>query len=222
MYIGAVVFIAIQLAIVNFRVEGSSMRPTLLPGHYLMVNKLVYFPVDTDRLGMIVPFWQPDEPGRIYLGRSPRQGDVVVFDYPEDTQRQFVKRIIGEPGQRVQITGGQVIVDGARLDESYLPGISTGDMHPVRLGDGEYFVMGDNRSGKPGFPALGGRCRPTTSSGRCGRFTGRGRRGGCRGEGVPAIIGTATGVKTLLPEGESRYPPLAYLGRANWIMITPS
>ena len=146
-YIGAVVFIAIQLAVVNFRVEGSSMRPTLLPGHYLMVNKLVYFPVDTKRLGMIIPFWLPDEPGRTYLGRSPRQGDVVVFDYPEDPQRQFVKRIVGEPGQRVRIEGGQVFVDGARLDESYLRGMSTSDMHPVRLNESEYFVMGDNRSG---------------------------------------------------------------------------
>ena len=146
-YIGAVVFIAIQLAVVNFRVEGSSMRPTLLPGHYLMVNKLVYVPVDTERLGMIVPFWQPEEAGRIYLGRTPKRGDVVVFDYPEDPQRQFVKRIIGEPGERVQIEGGRVSVDGVRLDEDYLRSISSTNMHPVRLGDGEYFVMGDNRTG---------------------------------------------------------------------------
>ncbi len=146
-YIGAVVFIAIQLAVVNFRVEGSSMRPTLLPGHYLMVNKLVYFPVDTERLGMIIPFWQPAEPGRVYLGRSPRRGDVVVFDYPEDPQRQFVKRIIAGPGERIQIEGGQVSVDGVRLEEEYLRRISTTSMHPVRLADDEYFVMGDNRTG---------------------------------------------------------------------------
>ncbi len=146
-YIGAVVFIAIQLAVVNFRVEGSSMRPTLLPGHYLMVNKLVYFPVDTERLGLIIPFWQPQDPGRVYVGRSPRQGDVVVFDYPENPQRQFVKRIIGEPGDQVEIQEGQVRVNGVRLDEAYLPDISTSDMHPVRLDDDEYFVMGDNRGG---------------------------------------------------------------------------
>ena len=146
-YIGAAVFIAIQLAVVNFRVEGSSMRPTLSPGHYLMVNKLVYFPLDTERLGMIIPFWMPEEPGRVYLGRSPRQGDVVVFDYPEDPQRQFVKRIIAEPGDRVEITEGRVRVNGVGLNEPYLRSISTSSMHPVRLDDGEYFVMGDNRSG---------------------------------------------------------------------------
>ncbi len=146
-YIGALVFIAIQLAVVNFRVEGSSMRPTLLPGHYLMVNKLVYFPVDTHRMGMVIPFWQPAEPGRVYLGRAPQQGDVVVFDYPEDPQRQFVKRVIGGPGQRVQITDGRVRVDGEALDEPYLRGNSTRDMHPVLLNENEYFVMGDNRNG---------------------------------------------------------------------------
>ena len=51
--IGIVVFVAIQIAVANFRVEGSSMRPTLLPGHYLMVNKLVYYQLDTERLGKI-------------------------------------------------------------------------------------------------------------------------------------------------------------------------
>lgn len=92
-------------------------------------------------------FWQPEDAGRIYLGRTPKRGDVVVFDYPEDPQRQFVKRIIGEPGERVQIEGGQVSVDGVRLDEDYLRSISSTNMHPVRLGEGEYFVMGDNRTG---------------------------------------------------------------------------
>ncbi len=145
--IGAVVFIVIQLAVVNFRVEGSSMRPTLLPGHYLMVNKLIYFPMEMHRLGMIIPFWQPETEDRVYLGRNPRGGDMVVFDYPQDPERQFVKRIIAEPGQRVEITDGYVSVDGDRLDEPYLNGIATSNMHPVRLSDDEYFVMGDNRGG---------------------------------------------------------------------------
>ena len=145
--IGAVIFVAIQAALVNFRVEGSSMRPTLLPGHYLMVNKLVYFQLDTHRLGMIIPFWQPAEPGEVYVGRAPRRGDVVVFDYPEDPQRQFVKRIIGEPGDRVSIDDGRVSVNGAPLEEPYLTDLGDSAMHVIVLDDGEYFVMGDNRNG---------------------------------------------------------------------------
>ena len=145
--IGMVIFVAIQSALVNFRVEGSSMQPTLLPGHYLMVNKLVYFQLDTERLGMIVPFWQPQEPGEPYLGRTPRRGDVVVFDYPEDPRRQFVKRIIGEPGDLVSIDAGRVSVNGAVLDETYLTELGNSSMHTVALDDGEYFVLGDNRRG---------------------------------------------------------------------------
>ena len=145
--IGMVIFVAIQSALVNFRVEGSSMQPTLLPGHYLMVNKLVYFQLDTERLGMIVPFWQPQEPGEPYLGRTPRRGDVVVFDYPEDPRRQFVKRIIGEPGDLVSIDAGRVSVNGAVLDEAYLTELGNSSMHTVALDDGEYFVLGDNRRG---------------------------------------------------------------------------
>ena len=80
--IGVMVFIAIQVAVANFRVEGSSMRPTLLPGHYLMVNKLVYYQLDTERLGKIIPFWKPEEPQLIHAIRPPQRGDVIVFDYP--------------------------------------------------------------------------------------------------------------------------------------------
>ncbi len=145
--IGVVIFIAIQTALVNFRVEGSSMQPTLMPGHYLMVNKLTYFQLDTERLGMIIPFWQPAEPGEMYLGRAPRRGDVVVFDYPEDRRRQFVKRIIGEPGDQVAIDAGRVSVNGAPLSEPYLTDRGDSSMHTVTLEEDEYFVMGDNRMG---------------------------------------------------------------------------
>ena len=111
--IGVVVFIAIQAAVANFRVEGSSMRPTLLPGHYLMVNKLVYHQVDTYRLARLFPSGCPGEPRMVHNGaRAARRGDVIVFNYPLEPERQFVKRIIGEPGDRVVIAGGRVIVNG--------------------------------------------------------------------------------------------------------------
>ncbi len=145
--IGLLVFTAIQVALVNFRVEGSSMRPTLLPGHYLMVGKLLYCRLDTDRLGKIIPFWQPGEPQLVYLVRPPARGDVIVFDYPRDTERQFVKRIVGEPGDVVSIHDGVVSIDSVPLDEPYLQVLGRSDMHSVRLEDDEYFVLGDNRTG---------------------------------------------------------------------------
>ena len=144
--IAVVMFIAIQLALANFQVEGTSMQPSLQPGNYLMVSKLVYASVDAHRFGMIIPFWQPgDSSEHVHLARQPRRGDVIVFNYPENPERQFVKRIIAEPGQQVYIHNGYVVVDGRRLDEPYLNGVGTSDMHTVHLNSREYFVMGDNR-----------------------------------------------------------------------------
>lgn len=167
--VGVAVFIAIQLAVANFRVEGSSMRPTLLPGHYLIVNELVYHRIDAGRLGQIIPFWQPREPRALYIDtgrlgqiipfwqpREPRalyslrslsRGDIIVFNYPLEPERQFVKRIVAEPGDRIAIAGGRVSVNGEFLDEPYLTLRGDANMHPVQMDDGEYFVLGDNRSG---------------------------------------------------------------------------
>ena len=145
--IGIFVFIAIQVAVANFRVEGSSMRPTLSPGHYLMVNKLVYYQLDTERLGKIIPFWQPEQRKMIHAIRPPQRGDVIVFDYPLEPDRQFVKRIIGEPGDLVAITEGRVSVNNRVLDEPYLAFLGRTHMHAVRLAGDEYFVLGDNRNG---------------------------------------------------------------------------
>ena len=145
--IGVFVFIAIQVAVANFRVEGSSMRPTLSPGHYLMVNKLVYYQVDTERLGKIIPFWNPAEPQLIHAIRPPQRGDVIVFDYPLEPDRQFVKRVIGEPGDLVAIADGKVTVNNRTLDEPYLDFLGHTHMHAVQLAGDEYFVLGDNRTG---------------------------------------------------------------------------
>ncbi len=145
--IGVFVFIAIQVAVANFRVEGSSMRPTLLPGHYLMVNKVVYYQMDTERLGKIIPFWQPEEPQMVHAIRPPQRGDVIVFDYPLEPDRQFVKRIIGEPGDLVAIADGKVRVNDRLLDEPYLDFLGHTHMHAVQLAGDEYFVLGDNRTG---------------------------------------------------------------------------
>ncbi len=145
--IGVFVFMAIQAAVANFRVEGSSMRPTLLPGHYLVVNKLLYYQVDIHRLGKIIPFWNPEAPQLLHAIRPPQRGDVIVFDYPLEPDRQFVKRIIGEPGDLVAIADGKVSVNSRTLNEPYLDLLGRTHMHAVRLGDDEYFVLGDNRSG---------------------------------------------------------------------------
>ena len=84
-----------------------------------------------------------------YVLGDPQRGDVIVFQYPYDPQRDFVKRIIGLPGETVAINNGVVYIDDKPLpDESaYVEYMSMETEPPVTLGDDEYFVMGDNRPG---------------------------------------------------------------------------
>ena len=108
----------------NFVVEGSSMFPTLMQGDRLIVSRLSYI-----------------------LG-EPDRGDIIVFQYPYGPERDFVKRIIGLPGETVAIQNGQVFIDGKPLPpEEYVKNKSSDTKPPITLADDEYFVMGDNRTG---------------------------------------------------------------------------
>lgn len=111
-----------------FFVEGASMQPTFETGEYLLIDEISYRFKPIDR------------------------GDVVVFHYPLDTSKYYIKRIIGFPGETIEIKNGKVIVynsenlDGAALDESYLPeNLTTNGQIKKKLGTDEYFVLGDNR-----------------------------------------------------------------------------
>lgn len=111
-----------------FYVKGASMEPNFYDHEYLIIDELGY---------------------RLH---EPERGEIVVFRYPNDPRQFFIKRIIGLPGERVKVTGGQVWVynaqypDGKVLDEkSYLGAIYTGGERDVQLAADEYFLMGDNR-----------------------------------------------------------------------------
>ncbi len=117
-----VVFLLIRFALPNFRIEGFSMEPNFHDGQYLFVNKLEYF-------------FHP-----------PERGDVVVFLPPNSTTRDFIKRIIGLPGERVEILDGVVFINGKKLDEPYPLTPGTYSLAPVLIGEDEYFVLGDNRN----------------------------------------------------------------------------
>jgi signal peptidase I len=144
--IAVVVFFILQVSVQNFKVEGSSMDPTLEDGEYLLVNKLVYLHVDIQRLANLVPFWNVEEERKLFPFHSPNVGEVIVFHYPLDPERDFVKRIIAGPGQTVEIRHGNVYVDGVELEESYAVGSISGEyVAPQTMGPEEYFVVGDNR-----------------------------------------------------------------------------
>lgn len=108
----------------NYVVEGQSMLSTLLPGERLIVSRLHY------------------------LVSDPERGDVIVLQYPLQPDRDFVKRIIGLPGETIAILNGQVLINGQPLPpEDYVEFPSNTNMEPTQLSSKEYFVMGDNRAG---------------------------------------------------------------------------
>lgn len=116
------IFWIVNTATGRYRVQGHSMLPTLREGEYLIINKLSYF---------------LDEPQR---------GDIVVLHYPRDRSREYIKRVVGLPGDRVEIGDGQVRVNGVVLHEPYLAANPVYGNQSWVVPEGQYFVMGDNRN----------------------------------------------------------------------------
>jgi signal peptidase I len=111
-------------------VEGTSMLPQLHDGERLLVNKLVYYKFKSVSWGHI------------------ERGDIVVFWYPKEPDKSYVKRVIGLPGELVEVRNGKVIINGTQLDEAYLDTEHNQNLpsFPVKKVDEHYyFVMGDNR-----------------------------------------------------------------------------
>ena len=106
-----------------FIVKGQSMEPNFENSNYLIVDELSY------------------------RFRDPQRGEVVVFRYPRNVSQRFIKRIIGLPGEKIEIEAGVVMVNGKILDESkyLLLGVQTSGDIQISLDENEYFVLGDNR-----------------------------------------------------------------------------
>lgn len=117
-----VTFALIRLVVQNYRIEGPSMQPNLREGQFLAVNKLAY------RLGQV------------------QRGDVIVFHYLNASQRDLIKRVIGLPGDRLEIVRGQVWINGQAVAEPYVrePGVYSQPLTMIE--PGYVFVMGDNRN----------------------------------------------------------------------------
>ena len=129
-----VIFIVINALTGRFRIEGPSMKPTLHEGQYLIISKIVY---------------------KLH---PPQRGDIIVFHHPRDPARDLIKRIIGLPGEEVEIRNSRVYVNGVLLEEPY---VTNWGGRPSRheLGTDEYFVLGDNRPNSDDSRSWGGLAR---------------------------------------------------------------
>ena len=117
-------FLIITFLYQPVRVEGTSMLPQLRDQDRLFINKFVY------RFEKI------------------SRGDIVVFHYPRDPEKSYIKRVIALPGDSLRIDSGRVYVNGERIDEDYVPHAyrDVKSMPEIVISDGKYFVMGDHRS----------------------------------------------------------------------------
>jgi signal peptidase I len=140
------IYLGVRALLQNYIVESSSMEPNLVPGQYLWVNKAVYAHIDWSVLRGIFTFLPAQNETAIYLFQGPQRGDVVVFHYPPDPTRDYIKRVIGLPGETVEIRAGQVWIDGRALVEPYVREPAQYTMSPRLIGPDEYFVLGDNRN----------------------------------------------------------------------------
>lgn len=146
-----IIFVAVRAVVLNFRVDGLSMTPSLQNNEMLLVNRNSYMSFDTWALVDWLPFVSHDEENVVQPFGEPQRGDIVVFDAPVNgADKPYIKRIIGLPGETIEIHDNNVYINGQRLEEPYLEGADTfcsgGRACPaVTVPDGQVFVMGDNR-----------------------------------------------------------------------------
>ncbi|MFZ2095893.1 MAG: signal peptidase I [Anaerolineales bacterium] len=119
--LSVVLFVGINMISARIRVDGASMEPTLVSGEYVIVSKISY------RLG------------------SPQHGDIIVFHFPRDPEEEYIKRVIGLPGDEVEVRHGSVYVNGQLLDETYLK-VTTNYNGTWTVSADQLFVLGDNRN----------------------------------------------------------------------------
>lgn len=119
--LSALLFAAINVISARIRVDGQSMLPTLNTGEFVIVNKLAY------KVG------------------SPKYGDIIVFHFPRDPEQEYIKRVIGLPGDQVVIAQKQVQVNGVPLEEPYIADPPLYEANWT-VPDDSLFVLGDNRN----------------------------------------------------------------------------
>lgn len=115
------IFVVIHFVVQSYHIDGTSMQPTLNSSEYVVVNKTAY------------------------MFQQPGRGDVIVFHYPLDPTQDYIKRVIGLPGDHIKTDSTHVWVDGQELNEKYISAPENPGTQQWNVPQNEYFVMGDNR-----------------------------------------------------------------------------
>lgn len=123
-YALAIALVLRTYAVASFIIPSGSMKSTLLEHDLLIANKFSYK----------------------LLGQEPHRGDIMIFKPPHEPKKDYIKRVIGLPGDTVQVKDGVVYINGEALEEIYINERPINDMEPKVIPEGEYFMMGDNRN----------------------------------------------------------------------------
>ena len=140
-----IIFLLVRSVVQNFKVDGRSMEPTLESGQYLLINKAAYWRIEPDGLGRVLAVFRSQNSGSRFIFGSPQRGDVIIFKYPKDPSRDFVKRIIAVPGDFIEIKEGKVFVNDKPIVEDYVLNQPNYFVERQKVPPENYFVLGDNR-----------------------------------------------------------------------------
>ena len=123
--VAGVVLLINTFVLINARIPSGSMEDTIMENDQIFGNRLAYS-----------------------FGADPQRMDIIIFKYPDDESKLFIKRIIGLPGETVEVVDGRVYINGSNtsLDDSFCKETPLGDFGPYTVPEGCYFVMGDNRN----------------------------------------------------------------------------
>ena len=132
-----IVTVVNNVVLINAKIPSPSMEKTIMTGDRIFGFRLAY--------GINIDFF-----GHSYTKkfRDPERFDIVIFKYPDDESKLYIKRVIGLPGEKVQILDGKVYINDSRtpLDDSFVPETPKGDFGPYQVPENSYFVLGDNRN----------------------------------------------------------------------------
>ena len=141
-----IIFLVLHFSIQNFRIDGSSMHPTLLDEQHVIVSKVAYLRLNLSALFQFAPIVdEAEEEVTLIESEELAYGDTVAIVHPLDPTRDLVKRVIGLPGDVIEIEQGQVIRNGRILVEAYVVNGDRRTLESIEVPPDSYYVLGDNR-----------------------------------------------------------------------------
>lgn len=154
-----ILFLVLRMTIQNTQILYPSMMPTLIENQLVIINKAAYARISQDdsiTIGFmplnatvsLTPFSVVEnltDDNQVYLFSEPKRGDIIVFHSPPNPDRDFIKRIIGLPGETIELYRGKLIINNQLLNEPYVKHLSKDSFSPTKVAPGSFFVMGDNR-----------------------------------------------------------------------------